>query len=472
MNYAEEEGDVLIAWSPQPKQARLISCPAQEIFFGGSRGGGKTDGVLGHFLHRADTYGPAAKGLMLRRTMKGFNEIESRSKEIYGKLFPIKDHWYEQKKMWEFPNGARLHLNYCESDDDVRQYTGHSYPFIYPDELQQWKNESTYEWLFTINRSPTVAERCQVVCTGNPGDVGHVWVKKRFVDFGEPDRVHEVTFPDPRNPDGPPLVRTRAFIPSHLRDNKYLYGTGYEVALLALPERLRKMQYDGRWDVVEGQFFDEWDPEVHVCRAFNPPPDWERWFAFDWGFDAPYAGLWFCRSPFGRVYVYREIYGLKPDGASNKGTRENARAVAQKIRQIEYAAGEHIFERWVDGSIYDGDGGEASIGVLFEREGVFFQKAKKRDKPGGITLLRQMMQVINKQSLLQIMDNCRDLIRTIPDMVVDPHSPGQYLSKNVEDHLVDCLYMGCRKNLPSPEDLRMMRVDAVPSNQWGSGGWR
>ena len=36
------------AWRPQegPQQA-LVRCPVKEIFFGGTRGGGKTDGVLG-----------------------------------------------------------------------------------------------------------------------------------------------------------------------------------------------------------------------------------------------------------------------------------------------------------------------------------------------------------------------------------------------------------------------------------------
>jgi hypothetical protein len=36
------------AWRPQAgPQHALVLCPAKEIFFGGTRGGGKTDGVLG-----------------------------------------------------------------------------------------------------------------------------------------------------------------------------------------------------------------------------------------------------------------------------------------------------------------------------------------------------------------------------------------------------------------------------------------
>lgn len=461
-----------IAWSPQPKQARLISCPAQEIFFGGSRGGGKTDGIIGHFYARAMKWGPQAKGLLLRRTLKGLLAVERRCKEVYGTVFPVKDHWHEQKKLWEFPNGATLVMNYCDTDDDVLQYQGHDYSFIYPEELTQWKSEETYQWLFTINRNPTVGQECQIVATGNPGGPGMEWVKKRFIDFGPADRMQTVEFVNPRDPEGPPLKRTRVFIPSSLHDNVYLQGSGYEAGLLSLPERMKLMYYDGRWDVVEGAFFDEWDPLAHVCRAFNPPKDWSRWFSFDWGYDAPYAGIWWCQSPAGKIYIYREIYGSSFED-NNKGSRESARQVAQKIRQIEAAVGEHVTERWVDGSIYDSDGNEASIGLLFEREGVFFQKARKTDKKGGVMMFRQMLQVVNGVSQLQIMDNCRNTIRTLPLLQVDPHNPELYLSKGgVEDHLADCCYMGARKNLPTPEESRMFKVSSQSKRNWGKGGWR
>jgi hypothetical protein len=464
-----------ISWSPQPRQARFISCPAQEIFFGGSRGGGKTDGVIGHFYARAMRWGPAAKGLVLRRTLKGLRAFERRAKEIYGSIFSVKDHYNETEKMWTFPNGATLILNYCDTDADVLQYQGHDYSFVYPEELTQWPSQETYEWLFTINRSPVVGDQCQVVSTGNPGGPGMEWVKKRFIDFAPADRISTIKFQDPRDPQRY-LTRTRVFIPSSLHDNIYLKNTGYEAALLSLPERMRLMYLDGRWDVVDGAFFDEWNPEVHICRAFNPPPDWKRWFSFDWGYDAPYAGLWWCESPAGKVYIYREIYGLDPEKAEKgnfKGSREGAREVAQRIRQIESRTQEHIIERWVDGSIFDNDGNEASIGTLFEREGVFFQKAAKRNKAGGIQMFRDYLRVVNGISRLQIMDNCRHLIRTLPNLQVDPHNPELYLSKGgVEDHLGDCCYMGARKDLPTQEERRMLVTNRPARRGWGKGGWR
>ena len=46
------EPKVRIAWSPRGNRAqvRLLECPVFEVFFGGARGGGKTDGVLGEWV--------------------------------------------------------------------------------------------------------------------------------------------------------------------------------------------------------------------------------------------------------------------------------------------------------------------------------------------------------------------------------------------------------------------------------------
>src|SRR5262249_14979772 len=48
--------------------AGAFECPIFEVFFGGARGGGKTDGMLGEWVRHADLYGEHAIGLMLRRT--------------------------------------------------------------------------------------------------------------------------------------------------------------------------------------------------------------------------------------------------------------------------------------------------------------------------------------------------------------------------------------------------------------------
>jgi hypothetical protein len=48
--------DWTVAWSPRgnPAQLALLKCPVFEVFFGGARGGGKTDGMLGEWAQHAD----------------------------------------------------------------------------------------------------------------------------------------------------------------------------------------------------------------------------------------------------------------------------------------------------------------------------------------------------------------------------------------------------------------------------------
>ena len=65
---ATAHADYSVVWRAQTgPQTALISCPVFEVFFGGARGGGKTDGVLGDFIRHASLYGKHAIGLMIRR---------------------------------------------------------------------------------------------------------------------------------------------------------------------------------------------------------------------------------------------------------------------------------------------------------------------------------------------------------------------------------------------------------------------
>ena len=395
--------------------------------------------------------------------------MESRSKEIFGSVYSVKDCWFEQKKQWVFPEGAVLRLGYCDSDDDVYQYQGHSYSVIYVEELTQWEREETYEWLSTINRSPGVP--CQIISNGNPGGPGHGWVRKRFIDPCPAEQIQTLEIATPR---GDILKRTRVFIPSKLADNPYLHATGYEAGLLSLPEKLKLMYYDGRWDVVEGAFLDEWDPAIHTCRAFVPPAEWKRWFSMDWGYDTPYHGVWWCEAPNGKLYIYREISGEHPDGGTNKGTRESGKLVAQRIREIEARAMEHISDRWADLSIFDNRGGETSIGDDFEKEGVFFQKAQKHRKKVSIQMFRSKLAITNGICQLQIMDNCKVTIRTLPSVQTDPNDPEQFDTKGV-DHAWDACCYGVRQNIVSADELRDLEAGyrlSVGSSAKGRYGWR
>src|SRR6476619_4098380 len=73
-----------IGWEPQPgPQTALLACPVFEVFFGGARGGGKTDGMLGEWASHADLHGKNAVGLMVSRERVQLLETIERSRQIY-----------------------------------------------------------------------------------------------------------------------------------------------------------------------------------------------------------------------------------------------------------------------------------------------------------------------------------------------------------------------------------------------------
>ena len=126
----------IVIWQPQPgPQMALLTCPVFEVFFGGARGGGKSDGMLGDWVSHAGRYGEAASGLMVRRELTQLYDLIERSRQLYTPLrAKLSDN------VWRFPNGARLRFAYLERDADADAYQGHSYTRVYAEELGTFPN--------------------------------------------------------------------------------------------------------------------------------------------------------------------------------------------------------------------------------------------------------------------------------------------------------------------------------------------
>jgi hypothetical protein len=115
--------------------------------------------------------------------------------------------------------------------------------------------------------------RCGFRATGNPGGPGHQWVKARYIDPNPGGwEVRKFTYENPWTRET--IEQDRVFIPSKLRDNKFL-GPEYVANLQMVgSDTLVRAWLDGDWTVIEGAYFDCWRYEQHVVEPFEVPAHW------------------------------------------------------------------------------------------------------------------------------------------------------------------------------------------------------
>lgn len=430
-----------VIWKAQAgPQAALIACPIFEVFYGGARGGGKTEASIGDWLEHQAAYGDKAIGVFFRRKFKQLEEVVARTKQ----LFPqIGARYREQPHAeWTMANGARLKFRYLERDSDAEEYQGHSYTRVYVEEATNFPSPRPINMLRATLRS-AAGVPCGMRLTGNPGGPGHNWVKARYID---PNPAGYQVFEDEFSFQGQSIKLPRVFIPSRIADNPLLLrndpqyvGRLYQVGSAALV----KAWLDGDWDAIEGAFFSEFDEGVHVLHASwasRIPPHAMRYRAFDWGSAKPFSVGWYALSdgtwglPKDALFKYREWYGC--DGP-NTGLKMDATMVAAGIRELEKR--EHVRFGVADPSIFIRDGGP-SIAELMMSKGVQFRRADNKRRAGWEQLHCRLKGnnygTIHWEPLLFFSDQCEHTIRTLPVLQHDDVD-AEDVDTDGEDHAGD-----------------------------------
>lgn len=235
---------------------------------------------------------PNSHGAIFRCT---YAELEGNHIRPLFEDYPVlKQFWHEQKKLLTFPNGSTLQFSHCANESDVDLYQGREFHDLAIDEAGQW-TEPMFRRLLASNRSSKEGIKPRAILTGNPGGIGHAWLKRLFVErrFSERERPEDYGF-------------IRAFI----HDNKALMANDpeYIKRLEGEPnEALRKAWLLGDWDLMAGQYFGEIRREVHFIRPFDIPAHWGRFGSYDFGYNHPAAFGWFACDTDGNVFMYREL---------------------------------------------------------------------------------------------------------------------------------------------------------------------
>jgi predicted phage terminase large subunit-like protein len=224
-----------IPHQPTEKQALfLLHDHIPEILYGGSAGGGKSDALLMAALQYVHVPGYAA--LLLRRTFPDLSLPEAIMSRSFEWLQGTDARWHDKEKTWTFPSGATLTFGYLDTPRDHYRYQGSAFQYIGFDELTQFK-ENQYLYLHSRLRRLAGSEvPIRMRAASNPGDIGHEWVKTRFIS------AHQSS--------------ERMFIPASLSDNPYLDRDSYIQSLMKLDPITREQLLSGNWDVrPEGGLF-------------------------------------------------------------------------------------------------------------------------------------------------------------------------------------------------------------------------
>jgi hypothetical protein len=426
-----------VIWKPQPgPQTDFLECPVAEIFFGGARGGGKTDSVLGKWLQHCDRWGARAKGIIVRRRLKQLEDMIARARVLFVPLGAV---WNDQKSTFSMPNGAILRFRYLERDSDAEEYIGHSYTFLGVEEIPNFPSPEPINKLRATLRSGEGVIP-QMVATGNPGGPGHNWVKARYIDPAPKGyKILKEAFTNPF--DNSVMEIERVFIPSRLTDNKILMTSDpFYVARLQQQgsKQLVEAWLKGDWDVVIGSFFDCFDPNRHVLpvSVLEAIPYVARRFrAFDWGSAKPFCVGWYVLSdgtwglPPNALLKYREWYGAV---APNVGLKMSAEMIAEGI--LDRELGEMMGYGVADPALFIEDGGPSLAARMAARK-VSFIKADNRRKTGW-DQLRQLLLGSDGVPMLYICENCEDTIRTLPTQQHD-ETDTEDVDTEGEDHAAD-----------------------------------
>ena len=445
-------------YDPQPKQIQLHRSPANEILFGGAAGPGKSRALRVEGFYYCSAI-PNLQAYLFRRT---FPELEDN--HIINSLmeFPPEICRYnEQKKRWHFHNGSMLHMCHCQHEKNVFIYQGAEIHLLLIDELTTF-TQFIYDYLFNRVRCtlphipPEMKHKIPgVICASNPGNVGHEWVKARWVRYADAYELKRAPR-DPEHPEHLPMLRQ--YIPGLLEDNPILMerDPGYITRLNNLPEPWRTAYMKGDWDIFMGQAF-MFSERHHVIKPMPIPEGAPIYWTFDWGFGRPFSMGWWWIDADGRFYRFTELYGQMPGAEPNTGTRWTDDVIAQKIIEHEqkhglrdgegHMVGGRDIHRigspdcWSKKPDYRGGGQGPSTAETFESKGITMRPGD----PTRILKIRQFHERLRIPTnpdgtegvpMMLVYDTCKDFIRTIPTLQSDPDNP-EDVDTNSEDHTYD-----------------------------------
>lgn len=421
-----------------PKQLQLFQTDARDVMFTGGRFSTKTGGALLKcmaFLSRRR----GLTGLWLRRTYKSLEDVRQQARMFAPRFGAI------AFKDWvQFPNGAILHFQHCNSLSMAQIFQGWNVQILVVDEASQFP----WEWIKLIRlccrASAEMGVRPQRIYCSNPAGGFGSWGAQEFII---PARKYGTEVGDRYYEWNDPVEGTkRAWISSNITDNAFATGEQleeYYQYLLNLPQALRQQWLLDDWSAIEGQFI----PNVNeYVMSYDRRTSDPHWLLFDFGWDNPMATLFSSVGDLGEQYVFGEF----------KRRHTHVDDYATMIKKIlgtrernEYDSGLPTFTPEIDyyravgdasGRSNSGITGESYIGK-FQANGIRIEPSL-RDHHITYPLVRGQFTCSPDGTPRTMIDpDCIELIGQLQALITNPDDPEVPLDEPGQD-LVDCYRYG------------------------------
>lgn len=416
--------------------------PAQIKFESGTRGSGKTRSGIQCFLKYIGVFGRDYKGLALREQYDHLEQLKFEAKTTIKKYCPDA-HYNKSESTWYFSGGEILKFGYGDTVEDAEKYQGQQWPYIYLEELTNYKSLAFYNTIKAVNRSPNPRIPCRIHVGANPYGRLHNAVKKEFIDPAPP---YQIFYKD---------GVSHVHIPSFFYENP---------TILAQPDYLKILHSDrnlnrrlawlfNKWDITSGGVIDDLWSRVH--HVIEPLPHEllgkaKLSVVMDWGSSKPYGIIFVADifEPFtfegkhflkGDVVIFDELYGSTGE---NKGTNETPSQVQdhvlKKIQEKRYNVSKYL----ADNQIFN-DIGIPSIASYFTK--IRFKPVTKgqNSRVQTLNILREKLENAlpdkfnhREKTGLFVTKNCLNWIATVPVMPRDEKNP-EDADSSAEDHLYD-----------------------------------
>lgn len=400
-----------------PKQDLFFRAKTRYVGYGGARGGGKSWALRKKITLMCLRYS-GIRILLLRRTYPELkeNHVNTLKAELKGIAT-----YKEMDKMFTFTNGSTIKLGYCATENDVTQYQGNEYDVICLDEATQFTEYQFQTLTACLRGANDFPKRMYLTC--NPGGVGHEWVKRLFISRKYKPTEHAGDY---------------TFIGATVFDNTVLMekDPGYVDMLNNLDDALRLAWRDGNWDMLAGQYFSEFDRNIHVIEPFPIPSNWKRYRAIDYGLDC-LACVWAAVDELGNYYIYREY--AEPDRIISDGAHDI----------LSLSGGENIIYTAAPPDMWSrSQESGKSKADLFGENGLVLVKSSN-DREAGWLAIKDLLKphkVTEEQleSRLHIFSNCNRLIEYLPALQRDGKKPSDCMTEPHDiTHLPDALRYLC-----------------------------